>query len=196
MKILVACEESGSMSSVLRSFGHDVLSCDLLPTSNPTCRAFHYVGSVFDLLPGDFDAMIAFPPCTYLCNARLWDKSPGRLMNRYKAVRFVLDLLSSGIPQIAIENPPGHLSTILRKPDQIIYPYNFGDPYSKSICLWTANLPFLISTYVTSIRKPVNNHCNSRMSQAQRSRIRSSWIYYPGMVQAIAHQWFPSHVPG
>jgi hypothetical protein len=190
MKILVACEESGTMSQALRIQGHEVTSCDLLETSNPEAKPYHYVGDVFDLLPGSWDALIAFPPCTYLCKARLWDNSPDRVVSRKEAVEFVRKLMTLGIPQIAIENPIGHLSAALRPPNQIVYPWWFGDPYRKEVCFWTVGLPPLIATCYNTIRKPISNHVNSRMSQSEKSRIKSSWKYYPLMVDAIVNQWF------
>jgi hypothetical protein len=210
--ILVACEESASLSSQLAYRGHNVLSCDLQRSSGePDVETdnyeqvvsllslltdnhgyhIHFVGNVFAVLkrmPWDF--LFGFPPCTYLCKAQLWDKTPERVLKRQVAVRFFEALLKSGIPRIALENPAGLLTRALRPPDQIVQPWQFGDYYRKEICLWTVGLPPLVKTVESPVRKSVSNHTNSRMSQAERSRIRSSWRFYPRMIDAICDQWF------
>jgi hypothetical protein len=204
LKILIACEESGSMRNAFASLGHDVISCDLKPTSSPIPFASagqgrpHYQGDVFDLLPGDFDLLVGFPPCTFLSKAQMWmcNKDASRACKRDEAVLFVRRLLDSGVKHIALENPPGHLSAALRPYDQIIRPYQFGDLYHKEICLWLHNLPpisVLRSEDAISrdrLRsKSVNNHTNGRMKQSERAKIRSSWGHYPNMCNEIAKQW-------
>lgn len=186
MKVLIACEYSGIVSAAFQLKGHNVTSCDLLPGDNPSIK--HLQDDVFNVLKIEhFDMMIAFPPCTYLCNARLWDKSPGRVSEREKAFKFVQRLLASKVQYIAIENPKGYLNTHLRPPDQIISPHYFGSAYSKDICLWLKNLPPLIYTCISSGKKKVGNHVNSRMTQEQKSKIKSK--FFPEVAAAMANQW-------
>lgn len=138
MKVLVACEYSGRVRDAFIARGHDAMSCDLLPTDSP---GPHYQGDVFDIINDGWDLMIAHPPCTYLSYAatRHWNK-PGRAELREEALKFFLDLYTSNIPKICIENPVGYVNTVWRKPDQIIHPYYFGDPVQKRTCLWLKDL--------------------------------------------------------
>ena len=141
MKILIGCEFSGIVRDAFTAKGHDVTSCDLLPTERP---GKHYQGDIMDIINDGWDMGIFFPPCTDLSSsgAVYWPekKKSGK---QKKAIEFVLTLYNSDIPKIAIENPSGILSTIWRKPDQIIHPYYFGDRYMKRTCLWLKNLPLL-----------------------------------------------------
>lgn len=186
MRVLVACEYSGIVSRAFRALNHDVTSCDLLPSEVP---GQHYQGDLFDIINEKWDLLIAHPPCTYLCNAGMnWmNRQPERKQKSLEAADFVLRIFSSPVPMIAIENPIGILSTTWKAPSQIIYPYMFGDPYSKNICLWLKNLPPLISTCVSPVRKPVANHTNGRMTQAEKSKIKSR--FFPLTAAAMAHQW-------
>jgi hypothetical protein len=190
MKILLACHKSRRLHECLTANGHDVTSCDLSPAP-PDLK--HIQGDVRKLLPGSWDLMIAFPPCTYLAKAQEWQCqwSNGRRLRQCQAYTFVRDLWDSGIPQIAIENPTGRLSHIWRYPSQIVHPFFFGDPYAKEINLWLRNLPPLLSTSFNPIRKSLKNHTNSRMNRLQVSEIMSSWQRFPGLCQAIADQWCP-----
>jgi len=145
MKVLVACEYSGTVRQAFSARGFDAWSCDLLPTEVP---GNHYQCDVFEILNEGWDLMIAHPPCTYLASSGLhWNnKIPGRNEKTDEAVKFVRRLLDCDIPHIALENPIGNLSTRIRKPDQIIQPYQFGHPESKGTCLWLKNLPALKPT--------------------------------------------------
>jgi site-specific DNA-cytosine methylase len=138
MKILVACEESGTVSNKFYRLGHDVTSCDLYPSKFIN----HYQGNVLDIINNGFDLMIAFPPCTYLtvANNRNWEI---KKQEQLKAFEFVKLLWNANIPKIAIENPVGWLNTNWQPCTQIIHPYYFGEPYSKRTCLWLKNLPLL-----------------------------------------------------
>ena len=157
MKVLVACEFSQVVTKAFRERGHEAYSCDLLPTEgNPD---WHIQGDVLQLLGSWWDLMIAHPPCTYLAISGIgWmshpddrdlpmDKRrphplyPNRRADQQKALDFVLALANAPINKICIENPIGQLSTLWRKPDQIIQPYMFGDEASKPTCLWLKNLP-------------------------------------------------------
>jgi hypothetical protein len=190
MKILLACYHTSILYNLLRSNGHKVVSCDLKP---PLHNGEHYQGDVFDIINSGFDMMIGFPPCTYLCKAQEFriKKEPDRKKKQVSAARFVDQLFHSSIPRIALENPVGYLSRAWLQPNQIVRPWFFGDPYGKEICLWLKDMPPLISTLYNPVRKSISNHVNGRMNQAQKSEIRSSWNYYPGMCQAIADQWCP-----
>lgn len=144
MRVLVACEFSGTVRDAFLARGHDAWSCDLLPTEKP---GPHIVGDVCEILEDGWDLMIAHPPCTYLCSSGLhWNKRvPGRAEKTHEAMLFVLKLMGVGfishnIPRIALENPIGCISTKYRKPDQVIQPHEFGHDASKSTCLWLKGL--------------------------------------------------------
>lgn len=187
MKILLACEYSGRVRDAFRARGHDAMSCDLLPSPGP-----HYAGDVRDVLSGDWDLMIAFPPCTHLAvsGARWWkDKTS----EQADALAFVRLLLDAPIPKIALENPVGKISTAIRKPDQIIQPWQFGHPESKATCLWLKNLPPLQPTCV--LDKPARGYWDNQTPSGQnrlppspdRWKLRS--LTYQGIADAMAKQW-------
>ncbi|WP_053329060.1 hypothetical protein [Chryseobacterium gallinarum] len=142
MKALIACEYSGIVREAFKAKGWDATSCDILPTE---ISGKHYQGNVFDIINDGWDLMIAFPPCTYLTVAanRHIPNNPERWQNQTDALKFVYDLMNVDINHIAIENPIGVISTYIRKPDQIIHPYYFGDNIPKKTCLWLKNLPLL-----------------------------------------------------
>lgn len=186
-RVLIGCEYSGIVRDAFKSAGHDATSCDILPTSSP---GKHLQCDIFEAIQSQaWDILIAFPPCTYLSKAGLHfcHKSHDRRTKRDKAVNFVKDIFNCQIPQIAIENPPGYLTTAWEKWNQVIYPYQHGDPYFKQICLWLKNLPPLLPTEMSSGRKSVSNHVNGRMSQVEKSHIKSK--FFPGVAKAMAEQW-------
>lgn len=192
MKVLVACEYSGRVRDAFIRAGHQAMSCDLLPTDVP---GPHYMGDVTAILGDGWDMMIAFPPCTYLCSSGLhWNKRrPGREQQTTEAVAFVRMLLDAPIPRVALENPIGRISTAIRKPDQVIQPWQFGHPESKSTCLWLKGLPLLRPTNV--LEKPMSGRWENQTASGQnklgpsddRWKIRS--MTYPGIAQAMADQW-------
>jgi hypothetical protein len=155
MKILIACEYSGTVRDAFIERGHDAMSCDLLPTEKP---GPHYQGDVFDIIEDGWDMMICHPPCTYLSSSGLHWNARGAMVDgrprhelTHEAMLFVLNLMGEGfvahgIPRIALENPIGCISTQFRKPDQIIQPWHFGDDASKATCLWLKGLPLLDNT--------------------------------------------------
>lgn len=147
MRILVACEFSGIVRDAFEAKGHYAMSCDFLPSE---ISGRHYQGDIRDIIGTGWDLMIAFPPCTYLCSSGLhWNKRrPERGQMTEEALDFVRLLLDCSIPQIALENPIGCISSKIRKPDQIIQPWQFGHDASKSTCLWLKNLPLLKPTNV------------------------------------------------
>jgi site-specific DNA-cytosine methylase len=145
LRVLVACEYSGTVRDAFTSLGFDAWSCDILPTEAP---GKHLKCDVREVLNEGWDIMIAHPPCTYLSSSGLhWNKrTPGRQDKTEEALAFVELLLKAPIKHIAIENPIGAISSRIRKPEQIIQPYEFGHPESKATCLWLKNLPLLKPT--------------------------------------------------
>jgi hypothetical protein len=195
MRVLVACEFSGTVRDAFIRAGHEAVSCDLLPTES---GGPHYEGDVFDIIEAGWDLMIAHPPCTYLSSSGLhWNKRrPERAQQTEHAVGFVLRLASANIERICIENPIGCLSTRWRKPDQIVHPYLFGHDASKSTCFWFKNLPPLRPTKYVDPRlvngKPRwSNQTDSGQNKLPPSKdrwaIRS--LTYQGIANAMAEQW-------
>lgn len=189
MKILIACEYSGIVRDAFLNQGHDAISCDFLPSDRP---GPHYQGDVRDILDDDFDLMIAHPPCTHLAvSGARWFKD--KQEEQAEALNFVGLLLAAPIAKIALENPVSIISSRIRKPDQIIQPWQFGHPESKSTCLWLKNLPKLVPTDI--LEKPVNGRWNNQTPSGQnklgpsedRWKIRSAT--YPGIANAMAAQW-------
>lgn len=135
MRILVACEFSGTVRDEFKRMGHYAMSCDLLPTERP---GEHYQGDVFDIINDGWDMMIAFPPCTHLAvsGARHFavKRKDGR---QQQGIDFFLMLTKTIIPKWAIENPIGIMSRVYRKPDQIIQPWQYGHGETKATCIWT-----------------------------------------------------------
>ena len=145
MKVLIACEFSGVVREAFRKRGHDAWSCDLIPSEIPS--KYHIIGDVTKLLKKKWDLIIAFPPCTYLCvSGARWFKD--RMKEQDRALRFIKLIMKAKCPRICIENPIGVISTKIRKPDQIVHPYHFGENESKATCLWLKNLPPLKYTKV------------------------------------------------
>lgn len=191
MEIAILCEYSGITSQAFAQNGHRVTSCDLLPCEHPLYGQYpdwnHFQGDLYSILYDEWDMIIAFPPCTYLCCAQLHRKSENILVLRQSAIQVVKDIYNSPTKKIAIENPKGILSTQFMPPHQIISPHYFGSPYSKDINLWLKNLPPLISTCYTSGQKKVANHVNGRMAQTEKSKIKSK--FFPEVAEAMATQW-------
>ena len=144
-RVLIACERFGVIRDAFIKAGHDAMSCDLVETAVP---GPHYTGDVRDILEDGWDLMIAHPDCTYLCSSGLhWNhRVPGRAQLTEEALDFVRLLMAAPISRIAIENPMGRIGTAIRKADQTIQPYEFGDNASKRTGLWLKNLPLLKPT--------------------------------------------------
>lgn len=207
MRVLVACEYSGTVRDAFAAKGHDAWSCDLLPTESP---GNHIRGDVMQILEEGWDMMIAFPPCTHLASSgsQYWPqkKEDGRQM---EAINFVTRLYCSPIRKVAVENPVGILSTIWRKPDQIIQPFYFGDPYTKKTCLWLKGLPLLeyrlrdtlfgtqtavqpvaawgTNSYRGGLRKDGTRRLNPLPTLHSDSHKRSQ--SFKGIAEAMANQW-------
>lgn len=180
MKVLVACEYSGIVRSAFAAKGHDAWSCDLLPTEIP---GQHYQCDYRDIIDIGFDLIIAHPPCTYLAvsGARWWKD---RQAEQAAAIEFFMSFIRPYFPKIAIENPIGIMSTVYRKPDQIIQPWMFGHGETKATCLWLKGLPPLIPTDIVNGRE----HRVHRMTPGpNRGKERSRT--FPGIARAMAEQW-------
>ncbi len=195
MRVLVACEYSGTVRDAFRARGHDAVSCDLLPTDAP---GPHYQGPVQDIISERWDLMIAHPPCTYLSVSGMHWTTRGLRDPQLTedALEFVRMLMCAPVPRIAIENPVSVISTRIRKPDQIITPSQFGHDASKKTCLWLKGLPLLRPTQLVEPRiiggrKRWGNQTDSgqnRLSPSpDRWKIRSAT--YPGIAAAMADQW-------
>jgi len=220
MKILVACEESQAVTKELRVLGHEAYSCDIIECSggNPE---WHIMQDVIPLLNGDctfktsdgtthevrgeWDMIIAFPPCTYLTVTgnrwfnveRYGEKAIQRQKDREEAIDFFMRFANAACERIAIENPIGHMSTAYRKPNQIIHPYMFGDPERKGTCLWLKGLPELKPTNIVEPR--IIKYKNGKgtdspwhvetmsLPPAERAKQRSKT--FPGIAKAMAEQW-------
>lgn len=181
MNVLVACEFSGIVREAFRNRGHNVWSCDLLPTEIPS--KYHLQRDVREVLSFVWDLMIAHPPCTYLAvsGARWFSK---RKREQKKALDFVEILMDAPIDKICIENPISVISTNIRKPDQIIQPWMFGHGETKSTCLWLKNLPKLKPTNIVEGREGrVWKESPSLDRWKNRSRT------YLGIAEAMANQW-------
>ena len=180
MRVLVACEYSGTVRDAFIARGHDAMSCDLLPTEKP---GPHYQGDVFDIIGDGWDLMIAHPPCTHLAvsGARWWKD---KLNEQAEALWFVAQLMGAPIPRIAIENPVSKISTAIRKPDQIVQPWQFGHGETKATCLWLKGLPKLVPTKVVPGRE-ARIHKMSPGPDRWKERSRT----YQGIADAMAAQW-------
>lgn len=188
MEVIVGCEYSGIVALAFQEAGHNVTSCDLLPNDSPLVRS-HYQGDIFDIIDNGFHLGIFFPPCTFLakCQKFMLYKDEARLLKSKQAVAFVDALYNCSINQVCIENPVGILSTEWKKPSMIYHPYNFGSMYQKQTCLWLKNLAPLIYTYQSTGRRKMSTHTNGRMSQAEKSKIKSK--FFPEVAAAMANQW-------
>ena len=182
MRVLVACEYSGRVRDAFLARGHDAMSCDLLPTDAP---GPHYQGDVFDIIGNGWDLMIAHPPCTDLAvsGARHFAAkiADGR---QQRALDFVRALLDAPIERIALENPISVISSKIRKPDQIIQPWQFGHGETKATCLWLKNLPPLVPTDIVDGREA---RVHRMPPSADRWKKRSET--YLGIAEAMASQW-------
>ena len=195
MRVLVACECSGVVRDAFIKAGHTALSCDLMPTDKP---GPHYQGDVMDIIGGGWDLMIAHPPCTHLAvsGARHFAKkrADGR---QQQGIDFFMALVRAEIPRYAIENPIGIMSSIWRKPDQIIQPWEYGHSVTKSTCLWLKGLPLLEPTNIVDKGTIWVAKSGKRMSQwyydssclkpKEREKMRNTT--FQGIADAMAQQW-------
>jgi site-specific DNA-cytosine methylase len=213
MRILIACEESDEVRSKFEAMGFDAWSCDIQPNRNP--KAKHFQKDIFEVLNLGWDAMIAFPPCTHLAvSGAAWFEQKRKDGRQKEAIEFFLAIAEAPIKHIAIENPIGVMSKNFRKPDQIIQPYYFGDPFTKTTCLWLKNLPLLYHNKTPNLFDQIVTHTDkgdffewvdsrtgnkkkqpmwyykaafTNHKNGTRSRIRSKT--FPGIAEAMANQW-------
>ena len=220
MKVLIACEESQRVCQAFRERGHEAYSCDVIECSGGHPE-WHILHDVIPLLNGNcdfvtsdgtnhkidgrWDLIIAHPPCTYLTiSGNRWfnvekygKKAMQRQTDREKAIDFFMKIANADCDKICIENPVGCMSTVWRKPDQIIQPYHFGDPFEKKTCLWFKGLPLLRKTKEVDIpdRKKFKSGKTMalwyselfRLPQRERQRLRSQT--FPGIARAMSEQW-------
>lgn len=210
MRVLIACEESQAVTKAFRALGHDAFSCDILPCSGGHPE-WHFQQDIFEVIDKGWDLMIAHPPCTFLAvsGARhLYNKDKTKNIERWDnqkiALDFVQKLMDAPIERIAIENPISVISSKIRKPDQIVQPYMFGDSASKSTCLWLKNLPKLESTNIVSkgeFKEWIDKKSGKTKRQAlwyyealqkaknsaERRTLRSKT--FEGIANAMAEQW-------
>lgn len=194
LRVLVACEYSGTVRDAFAARGHDAMSCDILPTDKP---GKHYQGDVRDVLDAGWDMMICHPPCTYLSVSGIhWNNRGRGWEETEKALDFVRLLMGANIPRIALENPVSIISSKIRKPDQIIHPHQFGHDASKSTCIWLKNLPKLRPTEnfpprivngKTRWGNQTDGGQNKLAPSDDRWKLRSTT--YQGIAEAMADQW-------
>jgi len=187
LKVLVACEYSGRTRDAFLALGHDAISCDLLPTDSP---GPHYQGDVRDIINDGFELMVAHPSCQHLaCSGA---KHFYRKQKEQKeALDFVRMLMNCNIPRWCIENPISVISSAIRPPDQIIQPYEYGDPFQKSTCLWLKNLPLLRPTKIVDKGKfyvsPSGKKMPDWFSKNKSWKVRSTT--FQGIANAFASQF-------
>lgn len=184
MKILVACEESQAVTIELRRLGHEAYSCDIEPCSGGH-PGWHLQQDVIPLLTQKWDMILAFPPCTHLAvSGAKWfaaKRADGRQQN---AIDFFMRFANSDCPRIAIENPVGIMSTVWKKPDQIIQPWQFGHGETKKTCLWLKGLPPLIPTEIVEGREQ-----RIWKMPPSEDRAKNRAKTFPGIARAMAEQW-------
>jgi site-specific DNA-cytosine methylase len=212
MKVLIACEESQSVCVEFRKKGHKAYSCDLLECSGGYPK-WHIKDDVFNVINDNWDILIAFPPCTHLAvSGSQWFEQKIKDGRQSEGINFFMKIINAPINKIAVENPIGIMSKKYRKPDQIIQPYYFGDPYQKSTCLWLKNLPKLFhsnkidlfNNHITHVekgdffewidkksgktkRQPLWYKMARSLPTQERQKIRSKT--FPGIAKAMANQW-------
>lgn len=219
MKVLIACEESQAVCKEFRARGHEAYSCDIISCSGGHPE-WHIQGDALRVIDGntsfvtedgishridgEWDLLIAHPPCTYLTVSgnRWFDvskygaKALQRQKDRREAAEFFMAFVNAKCQRIAIENPIGVMSTYYKKPDQVVHPYWFGDPERKATCLWLKGLPALVPTNMV---EPVVITCKNGKTDSpwhmntlglpaeERRKLRSKT--FPGLAKAIVEQW-------
>ena len=180
MRVLIACEFSGTVRDAFIAKGHDAMSCDLMPTDK---LGPHYQGNVFDVINDGWDLMIAHPPCTHLAvSGARWFKD--KVTEQVEALDFVRRLMNADIGRICIENPVSIISSRIRKPDQTIQPWQFGHGETKRTCLWLKGLPKLVPTDIVDGR---DQRIWKLPPSPDRWKIRSTT--FQGIADAMANQW-------
>lgn len=188
IKVLIGFEHSGIVCNAFRMAGYDAYSNDLKPGHMPQHHLQGDFFNVFERLKPDL--CITHQPCTYLARGAQWIAHlPGRLEEMQLSVEQTIKIWHLPVPMLVMENPIGKLSTEWQRPSQVIYPWHFGEPYSKDIALWIRGLPHLIPEHTQQPEKlkKVANHVNSRMTKEQRQEIKSR--FFPGVARAMAETW-------
>jgi len=197
LRVLVACEESQAVCIEFRKLGHEAYSCDILPCSGGHPE-WHIQGDVTEVLKKEWDMIIAFPPCTHLAvsGARHFEqkRKDGR---QQQGIDFFMLFVNAKCDKIAIENPVGIMSSVWRKPDQYIQPFEYGEPYRKKTCLWLKNLPLLVPTSIVERGEQVKFASGKSMPKwyadsynlppKERAALRSKTFI--GIAKAMASQW-------
>lgn len=197
MRILVACEESQAVTSRLLELGHTAFSCDI-ETCGGDYPEWHLQQDVTPLLKEKWDMIIAFPPCTHLaCSGAKWFEQKRKDGRQQQGVDFFMEFANANCEKVAIENPVGIMSTVWRKPDQIIQPFEFGDSFRKKTCLWLRGLPKLKPTNLVNEGEQIKYASGRSMPKwyadayslppKKRAKVRSRT--FPGIAQAMADQW-------
>ena len=197
MKILIACEESQAVCKAFRAKGHEAYSCDILPASGGHPE-WHLQQDIIPLLNQEWGMIIAFPPCTHLAvSGAAWFEEKRKDGRQQEGIDFFMLFTNLKCPKVVIENPVGIMSTHYRKPDQIIQPYEFGEPFSKKTCLWIKGLPKLVGTELVDKGERVTFASGKsmpkwysdafRLSPKERSTARSKT--FQGIANAMADQW-------
>lgn len=191
MRVLIACEESQVVCKTFRERGHEAYSCDILPCSGGHPE-WHIQDDVLKHLGDGWDMMIAFPPCTHLAvSGAKHFKQKRKDGRQQQGIDFFMSMINAPIKKIGVENPIGIMSTIYRKPDQIIQPWQFGDPFQKTTCLWLHNLPPLFPTQIVNkgkfVTTPSGKKLPKRYSDNKNPKNRSKT--FPGIAKAMAEQW-------
>ena len=210
MKVLIACECSGTVREAFKALGHDATSCDLQDTIVP---GKHYTGDVFDIIDQGWDLMIAHPPCTHLAvSGAAWFEQKKKDGRQQQGIDLFMRFTKTNIPRTCIENPIGIMSKLYREPDQIIQPYYFGDSFSKSTCLWLKGLhPLFHNGEKTLFNDPITHVSKGefiewtdkktgkkkrqpklisdawKLPSKERQNVRSKT--FPGIANAMAKQW-------
>ena len=184
MKILVACEESQAVTIEMRRLGHEAYSCDIEPCSGGHPE-WHLQVDALELLKMKWDMILAFPPCTHLAvsSARYFEqkRKDGR---QQAAIDFFMRFANADCPKIAIENPVGIMSSVWRKPDQIIQPWQFGHGETKKTCLWLKGIPLLVPTNIVDGREQ-----RIWKMPPSEDRAKNRAKTFPGIARAMAEQW-------
>jgi hypothetical protein len=180
--VLVACEYSGTVRDAFNALGHEAMSCDLLPTESPGA---HYQGNVRDVLDYPWDLIIAHPPCTHLSVSGARHFAAKQMDGRQQsAASFFMMFAKTDVPRVAIENPVCIMSSLWRKPDQIVQPWEHGHGETKATCLWLKGLPKIQPTKIVEGREA---RIHKMPPSPERWKERSKT--YPGIAEAMAYAW-------
>jgi len=195
--ILIACEESQIVTKEFRKLGFEAFSCDILPPSGGHPE-WHLQQDVIPLLEKQWDMILAFPPCTHLAvSGAAWFEQKRKDGRQQQGIDFFMRFVNCKCERMAIENPVGIMSTLWRKPDQYIQPYEYGNPFSKKTCLWLRGLPNLIPTKIVDKGEQIKYASGRSMPKwyadmyqlptKERAKLRSKT--FPGIAKAMAEQW-------